>query len=125
MGGMAVYCMKCGRETEKEDSFCRDCILDMKKYPVEPGTVVFLPRRKEVSIIKKTPKRYLRTAEEQIAFLRKYVLILSVLLAICIAAICFLLRPAMTHLFTEHFEIGQNYSSVSPTVNATAAASEK
>ena len=120
-----MYCMKCGRETEKEASFCRDCLLDMQKYPVDPGTVVFLPRRKEASMVRKSPKRNMRTAEEQLAFLRKFVLILTILLAICIAAICLLLRPAMTHLFTEHFEIGQNYSSVSPTVNFTAAASEK
>lgn len=120
-----MYCMKCGRETEKEDSFCRDCLLDMQKYPVDPGTVVFLPRGKETSMVRKSPKRNMRTAEEQLAFLRKYVLILSILLAICIAAICLLFKPAMNNLFTEHFEIGQNYSSISSTENSAASSFEK
>ena len=74
-----MYCMKCGRETEEETVFCRDCLLEMEKYPVDPGTVVLLPRRKESVLIKKVPKRHIPTAEEQVTFLRKCMRFLIIL----------------------------------------------
>ena len=117
-----MYCMKCGRETEEETVFCRDCLLEMEKYPVDPGAVVLLPRRKEPSILKKLPKRHLPTAEEQNAVLRKWVLYLSIALAICIVAIVLMFNPTMHYVLEEHYEIGQNYSSVVSTVAPTAAA---
>ena len=113
---MAMNCMKCGRETQDESVFCQDCLTEMKKYPVRPGTVVLLPRRREPSILKKIPKRYMPTMEEQITFLRKAVMVLSVLLGICIAAIALMLKPTMHYVMDEHVEIGQNYSSVVSTI---------
>ena len=58
-----MNCMKCGRETRGEDVFCQDCLTEMKKYPVDPGTVVLLPRRKDPSA-KKADKRHPPTPEE-------------------------------------------------------------
>jgi len=118
-----MNCMKCGRETQAEDVFCQDCLLEMEKYPVRPGTVVLLPRRRESSIVKKLPKRHVLTAEEQITFLRKWVMILTILLAVCIGAIAAMFRPTMHYVMDEHVEIGQNYSSVVSNTTPTAAAS--
>lgn len=105
-------CMKCGRETENEAVFCQNCLTEMEKYPVQPGTVVLLPRRRESSVLKKTPKRHVPTAEEQIRTLRKWVLWMAVLLFICITAIVLMFNPTMHYVLDEHVEIGQNYSSV-------------
>jgi len=107
-----MNCMKCGRETQAENVFCEDCLLEMKKHPVLPGTVVLLPRRREPSVLKKTVKRHMPTFEEQIAILRKRVMILTVLLMLCIAAIALMIKPTMHYVLDEHVEIGQNYSSV-------------
>ena len=115
-----MNCMKCGREPRDENVFCQDCLLDMEKYPVRPGTVVLLPRRRESSVVKKIQKRHIPTAEEQIAFLRRWVLILSVVLGICIAAIALMIKPTMHYLLDEHVEIGQNYSTVTPTTTDSA-----
>ena len=107
-----MNCMKCGRETQNDTVFCQNCLLDMEKYPIQPGTVVQLPRRREASVIKKASKRHLPTQEEQILFLRKCIMVLTVLLAVCIAAIALMFKPTMHYVRDEHVEIGQNYSSV-------------
>lgn len=109
-----MNCMKCGREVTEDNVFCADCLLEMEKYPVDPGTVVLLPRRRESSIPKKQVKRHAPVPEEQIASLRKRILILTLLLMACITAIVLMFEPTMHYIRDEHFEIGQNYSSVSP-----------
>lgn len=48
-----MNCMKCGQETVDEHVFCEKCLAVMEKYPVRPGAVVMLPRRREPSVIKK------------------------------------------------------------------------
>ena len=115
-----MNCMKCGRETQEETVFCQDCLAEMAKYTVQPGTVVLLPRRREPSLIKKMPKRHVPTAEEQVIVLRKWVMWLSILLAICIVAIVLMFNPTMHYVLDEHVEIGQNYSSIITTTTQTA-----
>ena len=107
-----MNCMKCGRETQAENVFCPDCLLEMEKYPVRPGTVVLLPRRKESSVLKKLPKRHVPTQDEQIADLKKSLRILSIILIVCIVAIVLMFRPTMHYVLDEHVEMGQNYSSM-------------
>ena len=114
-----MNCMKCGREMEQETVFCQECLQEMQKYPVQPGAVVLLPRHREPSIIKKAPKRHLPSAEEQVVTLRKMVLWMSVALLVCIGAIILMFKPTMHYVRDEHFEIGQNYSSVA--TNTTPA----
>ena len=116
-----MNCMKCGRETVNEGVFCQDCLQVMEKYPVLPGTVVQLPRRRESYILKKLPKRHVPTAEEQIIFLKKCVMFLFIALAVCIVAIALMFKPTMHYVLDEHVEIGQNYSSVVSAPLATEA----
>ena len=118
-----MNCMKCGRETNSENVFCQECLLDMEKYPVQPGSVVLLPRRRESYVIKKTPRRHIPSPEEQIKLLRKWLMILSIVLAVAITAIVFMFRPTMHYVMDQHFEIGQNYNTVIPTT--VTSASEK
>lgn len=109
-----MNCMKCGRELTDDGVFCIDCLLEMEKYPVNPGTVVLLPRRRETPIQKKQPKRHVPTPEEQISALRRQLVTLTLLLIACIIAIILMFEPTMHYVRDEHFEIGQNYSSVTP-----------
>ena len=107
-----MNCMKCGRETENEAVFCQECLLEMQKYPVRPGIVVQLPRRKENASLKKLSKRHAQSTDEQIKTLRKAVNLLMLLLIMCITAIILMFKPTMHYVLDEHVEVGQNYSSV-------------
>lgn len=120
-----MHCMKCGRETEHETVFCQNCLLEMEKYPVQPGAVVLLPRRKEPSLLKKMPKRHIPSAEEQNAKLRKWVMYLTIMLTVCIVLIVLMFKPTMHYILDEHVEIGQNYSSVTPTIPSTTPTNGK
>ena len=42
-----MACLKCGKETEEDRSFCADCRAVMDLYPVKPGTPVVLLQRPE------------------------------------------------------------------------------
>lgn len=107
-----MNCLKCGRETSADDVFCQDCLSEMAKHPVNPGTVVLLPRRKETPAPKKAPKRHVFSLEEQVASLRKWVISLLLMLMLCLIAIVLMIKPTLHYALDEHFEIGQNYSSV-------------
>lgn len=119
-----MNCMKCGRETPSEQVFCEECLLEMEKYPVKPGTVVFLPKRRETSIVKKLPKRRTVSLEEQVKNLKQRIRILTILAVVLACLAAGLSYPAMEHLMEDHFKIGQNYSSVTtPTTTPTEATS--
>lgn len=45
LGVGCLNCLKCGREIEEGQVFCNDCLVQMAKYPVKPGTAVQLPSR--------------------------------------------------------------------------------
>lgn len=111
-------CMKCGRETRGGDVFCQDCLVEMAKFPVDPGAVVLLPRRRESSSAKRTPKHHVPSQEELVDNLRRQKAGLLILLTICFIAIALMVKPTLHYLLDEHYEIGQNYSSVTPTTPA-------
>lgn len=114
-----MNCMKCGLEITEEAAFCQNCLAEMEKYPVEPGTVVLLPRRKESLSAKKTVKRHTPSLEEQIATLRKAVKFMAILLVLCFIAIALMFKPTMHYVLDEHVPIGQNYSTVTPAQTPT------
>ena len=120
-----MNCLKCGSETVSEQVFCPECLLEMEKHPVRPETVVMLPRRKEVPVVKKAPKRHVPSIEEQNKQLRKWLTILSAVLAVCVLLIILMIKPTMHYILDDHVEIGQNYSSVIPTVPDNTSDSEK
>lgn len=110
-----MNCMKCGRETISEQVFCEDCLLEMKKYPVRPGTVVQIPLRRESSQGKKPSKKRSIPLEDQVKHLKKRVRWLSLALVIALAAAALLVKPAVEHLLEDNFKIGQNYTTIQPT----------
>ena len=65
-----MNCMKCGRETQSDETFCQQCLEEMESYPVRPDTVVLLPNRTAWFSAKKSHQRR-QTPEEQIAALEK------------------------------------------------------
>jgi len=113
--------MKCGRETAAEQVFCQDCLLEMQKYPVKPGTAVMLPKHREPSAIRKPPKRRAPSMEDQLKSLRKRVHLLTALLLVAVVAIVCLSIPTAKHLMERRLPPGQNYSSIVTTTAPTGA----
>lgn len=109
-----MKCMKCGRETAADQIFCQDCLLDMERYPVKPGTAVLLPIHRDSSASRKNTKRRAPSAEDQIRALKKRIRLLVIFLLISLVLIVCLAFPAAEHLMEKQVLPGQNYSSIVP-----------
>lgn len=114
-----LKCIKCGRETINDQVFCPDCQVDMQRYPVRPGTVVQIPARKETGTVKKVTRKKTMSPEEQVESLKKQVrtLWLSLILVSILAAS--LSVPTYQHWKEGQKKIGQNYTAVVATSEAT------
>ena len=108
-----MYCLRCGRETEDEQAFCLECQKEMAKYPVDPNAVVQIRVRKQISP-KKAVKRKV-TPEEQIKFLKRRLRLYACLFLIAVITLIFLSIPMIRYYGEQHFQIGQNYTTVKPT----------
>lgn len=113
-----MNCMKCGRENPSGQVFCEECLAEMEKYPVKPGTVVLLPRRRDYTVAKKTGKRRTIPLEEQVKLLKKRVKVLAISLFVCLVLIVTGIFYMVDHLSKTHFKPGQNYTSVSTSVES-------
>lgn len=119
-----VHCLKCGRETEEGQSFCQACLLEMQKHPVDPNTVVLLPRRENGQTSKKPARRRSLSAEERVAVLRRHNRWLIVLLVLCLAVFGLLTYPTIRYLRRAPLQRGQNYTYAMPlNKNAQSSAS--
>ena len=115
MGGVAVNCMKCGRETKADAVFCEDCLEHMERHPVPPNTLVYVPSEKDrVAVKKHITVRPVVTAEEQIKRLNKRIQTLGLLLALALGAVVFfgLLSADTLHELSMSNLIGKNYTAI-------------
>ena len=113
-----MNCLKCGKETVSEQVFCPDCLLEMEKYPVRPGTVIQLPNHRSHSAPKKNSKRRSIPLEDQVKLLKKRLKQVSILFLIAVGLAIALAFPAVEHLMENKFAIGQNYSTVTTPTEA-------
>lgn len=104
-------CLKCGRDVEEGALFCPDCLREMEKHPVRPGTPVVLPSL-ERAAPKKAPKRRGISPEEQIRNLKRrvrwlgIVWIVTFLIAAVLAVAFWRVLPDSQH------RPGQNYTAI-------------
>lgn len=42
-----MNCIRCGRETQENNTFCDACLKEMEKHPVAPGTPIQMPKREK------------------------------------------------------------------------------
>lgn len=112
-----MNCLKCGREIEEGQVFCNDCLVQMAKYPVKPGTAVQLPSRGSAAVSKKVHSRRRAKAapEEQLKALKKRIRILSALLSVCVVLLIVLSVVTLRYMSTNRLLPGQNYSAVTAT----------
>ena len=109
-----MNCMKCGQEIDEGQVFCIDCLKDMEKYPVRPGTAVHLPKRPAYMPIRRAmPKRKSIPPEELVKKQRKLIRRLTAALTVALLVIALLAYPAVVHLLeNESSLVGQNYSVI-------------
>ena len=107
-----MQCLRCGRETEGEQSFCFLCESVMLKHPVKANIVVNIPER-NVRERSSTPRKPIRVEEDTdqlhrtILQLRLWICMLMAALMLCVA---FLTWQELNR--ESGPAIGQNYTSI-------------
>ena len=79
-------CLKCGRACSEKDSFCEECLADMKKYPVKPGVVVLLPQQTRQAKPVSRRRHTAPSPEEQLPKLKKQLIALWMSLILTLGA---------------------------------------
>lgn len=109
-----MNCMKCGREFKDDQAFCPKCLEKMANAPVRPDVVIKLPNRQESVQKKPSPRKRVRTPEEQLRQLRK--INRRLVIALCLMAV---LAGLLAYLSFDYFKqldvqkfLGQNYSTI-------------
>lgn len=104
-----MNCIRCGKETEENQVFCKDCLADMERHPVKPGTPILLPNREERGTTKRPSFKISSSKWENqvyrlkrlVTFLWVLVFVLAAALAVCICSILGLM-PDWFNEFTQH-----------------------
>ena len=115
-------CLKCGRDLEDGQVFCDRCLGVMERYPVKPGTPVFLPKHRVDSPPRKSSRlRLPLTPEAQVKRLRNQLRwawgLAAVFLTVCLVLGIVFLRHQQSH---QKLQPGQNYSAIETTPETTA-----
>lgn len=109
-----MACLKCGKEVSAGQVFCDECLLDMDKYPVKPGTPVLLPNRPAAPVVHKhrLHKRQ-RKPEEQVSVLKNWLTFLCVFCCALAAALTLSVMLNLQLMGNKNINIlpGQNYNS--------------
>ena len=86
-----MSCMRCGKETDENQVFCAECLADMERHPVKPGTPIVLPNRPERPVGKTSHKR-IKKPDEQIKNLRSFIFWLLLLVVALLVALAITLH---------------------------------
>ena len=111
-----MNCLRCGREIPVGQVFCPDCLADMEKDPVKPGTPVQLPAPAVSSAARKPgrgPRK--RSPEELLARCRRRLRVMSALFAVALVALAvtvFVFTGLLSR--SRKAPLGQNYSTSPP-----------
>lgn len=110
-----MSCMKCGRDTEEGQVFCKICLADMAKYPVKPGIAIQLPQRKDGPTPKKAhPRRWQSPKpEEKVKAMKKWLRFMLAMWLITLLLLIASLYPTVEYFMGNAFHhTGQNYNTV-------------
>lgn len=108
---MALYCLKCGRETGEKQVFCDSCLRTTKRYPVKPDAVVILPHRDTLPLRAGSRKRP-PTLEERFAKLKLH----NHWLTAAVVVLSIALFLATAHIIQQNDQlqfsqlVGRNYT---------------
>ena len=118
-----MNCLKCGCETDEKQVFCDNCLKEAEKYPIKPGTTIYIPAAPAQPVEKRAARAPRAIAPEaQIQRLRRTVqVLLWVLTALLIA---FALTTMMLiHMIEQRDQapIGQNFGTTPTSTSAVDA----
>jgi len=109
-----MRCLRCGRESENLQEFCGTCLQSMELYPVNPDTLIQLPRHRTEETGKKqsAKKRMLSTEEqlEQLKKLQRWLITGSVLLLVLLGLVTALLVKELQETDVPQRPMGRNYT---------------
>ena len=117
-----MKCLKCGRETDQ--TFCEKCRAEMEKYPVNPGTIVLLPKERPANK-KPQPRHQTAPPEETVRSQRRTIRRLSRAVAVLLVLLV-LTGIAIVQLVQRSAKpaVGQNYNTVTKPSEETTLPSE-
>ena len=106
-----MQCLRCGRETEGEQSFCFLCESVMMKHPVKTNIVVNIPERK---VRERSSQRKPVRTEDDSDQLRRTILQLRLWICMLMAALMLCVAFLTWQELNRETEpaIGQNYTSI-------------
>ena len=92
-----MKCLRCGNNAAEDQLFCDECLTNMEKHPVKPGTPVHIPKRPERKAVKRANFRLAVSKWQDRIFRLKYtifwlVFIIILLLAFITVSICMMLN---------------------------------
>ena len=106
-------CIKCGKKTKGEQTFCPHCLEVMEQYPVPSDVHVQLPTRPAYSGKKASRKRRPITDEEKVRILhrrlRRMLFVIVILTTLLAGAVYMLLRQQETTV-DQTTPNGQNFT---------------
>ena len=105
-----MKCLKCGVEYPSEQVFCDECLADMARHPVKPGTPVIIPRQSKPLPSKRAHIKLFKP-EIQIAGLRKLVGWLIAIIIILLIGVA-LLTMAMLHYKDQAQQAAEQHKTV-------------
>lgn len=114
-----MNCMKCGREIALGQAFCKDCLADMAKAPVDPNTPVILPSHAPAAAPRRPTVRRTVKPEEQVILLRKLLMVVCLVLAAVSLAFAITTWVLLQQLEEVPGTVlpGQNYSTAADPVS--------
>lgn len=113
-----MNCMRCGKETTGNNVFCPECLAEMEKYPVKPGTVIQIPVRSAEPEPRKPARRKKEPPiEVQLASMRSLVRNLTAMVIASVTALAVVTGMLLYVLFqpdpADQVPMGRNYSTSS------------
>ena len=118
-----MNCVRCGKETEGKAVFCPECLEEMERYPVKPGTIIHIRQRPEADTQKPVRKKrelsteqQLKNAVDLIQFLVVLLMGMFTTLVLTGVLLYYSLSQAISHPQPEGTQplTGRNYSTVIP-----------
>lgn len=116
-----MNCIKCGSKVSEGQVFCSDCLQDMERQPVKPGTPVILPSRPAAPAAKRRHGKRTRKPEDQIHALKNIImwLMLALAVSLLLLSLCVSMLVQLHQNKGQSFLPGQNYSTVDSGADAT------
>ncbi len=92
-----MSCIRCGKELDASQVFCAECLEEMEKHPVKPGTPIQLPYREPNNAAKRASFRLADSKWKDKIFRLKYTILWLIIIIVLLTAalalcICMLLQ---------------------------------